>query len=97
MEKIVKLTGSIKPPRALYTPPPKYSTSKKQGSEGTVVVAVTVGSNGQVSDPQIVRSLGPSLDANVIEAVKTWKFAPATKDGFTVAVRINIEITMAQY
>jgi TonB family protein len=97
MEKIVKLTGSIKPPRALYTPQPKYSTSKRQKSEGTVVVAVTVGSNGQVSDPKIVRSIEPSIDANVIEAVKTWKFAPATENGFPVAVRMNVEITMTHY
>jgi TonB family protein len=94
-EKPVKVAdSSIKPPRALRTPEPKYSKSaKEQRIEGIVVVDITIGSNGQVSDPKVVRPLEPSLDANAIEAVKKWEFVPAIKDGRPVAVRMNIEIS----
>jgi outer membrane biosynthesis protein TonB len=36
--------------------------------------------------------LEPTLDANAIAAVKTWKFAPVTKDGRPVAVAMRLEI-----
>jgi len=41
---------------------------------------------------QVVNSLEPSLDANAIAAVKTWKFAPGSKDGRPVAVFLRLEI-----
>jgi TonB family protein len=94
-EKLEKVTdSSVKPPRALHSPEPKYSKSaREQGIEGIVVVAITIGSNGQVVDPKVVRPLEPSLDAIAIETVKTWKFAPATKNGRPVAVMMNVEIS----
>ena len=94
-EKLVKLIGSVKPPRALYTPEPKYPKGAKK--QGIVVLAATVGSNGRVYDPKVLRSLDPSLDASAIETVKAWKFAPATQDGIPVSVQMNMEITMAPY
>jgi TonB family protein len=49
-------------------------------------------SNGRAHDVKVVRSLEPSLDANAVEAVKAWEFAPATKDGRPVAVELRLEV-----
>ena len=83
----------VKAPRALHTPDPKYSKSaKKQGIQGTVTLSVMVGTDGKAHDVKVVKSLEPSLDANAIEAVKKWKFAPATKDGRPVAVEMRLQV-----
>jgi TonB family protein len=84
---------SVKAPRALHTPEPKYSRSaRKQKIQGIVTLSVIIGTDGRPRDVKVVKSLEASLDANAIEAVKTWKFAPATKDDRPVAVAMRLEI-----
>lgn len=61
--------------------------------QGTVRLLVIVGADGRVRDAIVANSLEQSLDANAIEAVKTWTFAPGTKDGKPVPVQLNIEIS----
>ena len=83
----------VKAPRPLHTPDPKYSKSaRKQKIEGVVTLSVIIGTDGKAHDVKVVNSLEPSLDANAIAVVKTWKFAPATKDGRPVAVAMHLEI-----
>jgi TonB family protein len=80
-------------PRALYTPEPKYSKSgRNQKIEGTVTLSMIIGTDGRPRDVKVVKSLEPSLDALAIEAVKKWKFAPATKDGRPVAVAMRLDV-----
>lgn len=50
-----------------------------------VVVDVKLSADGAVLDETLVKGLGNSLDAKVMEIVKTWKFHPATVDGKPVA------------
>jgi TonB family protein len=89
---------SVKAPRPLHTPEPKYSKSaRKQKIEGVVTLSVIVGVDGKAHDVKVVKSLEPTLDANAIEAVKTWKFAPATKDGRPVAVEMRLEVDFKLY
>jgi feruloyl esterase len=83
----------VTPPRALYVPEPSYSDSARtQRIEGTVKLQVVIGTDGQVQHVKVVTSLEPTLDANAVEAVKKWKFAPAKKDGRPVAISMNLEI-----
>jgi TonB family protein len=85
--------SSIKPPRAMHTPEPKYSKSARaQKIHGIVTVSLIIGTDGHTFDVKVVKSLEPSLDANTIAAAKTWKFVPATKDGRPIAVRMNVEM-----
>lgn len=50
-----------------------------------VIVDVKLSADGAVLDETLVKGLGNSLDAKVMEIVKTWKFHPATIDGKPVA------------
>jgi protein TonB len=45
----------------------------------------------------VQRTLGLGLDEKAIEAVKTWRFDPALKDGKPVAVQINVEVSFRLY
>jgi len=40
-----------------------------------------------------VKPLGKGLDEKAMDAVKTWRFEPATKEGAPVAIQIQIEVT----
>jgi TonB family protein len=37
------------------------------------------------------------LDEKAIDAVRTWKFDPARRDGQAVAVQINVEVSFRLY
>ncbi len=84
---------SLKAPRMIHNWEPEYSESaRKERIQGMVRLNIIVGTDGRIHDPIVVKSLEPSLDANAIEALKVWKFAPATKDGKPVTVEMMMEV-----
>jgi TonB family protein len=89
----VLLPGGIRPPRAIFSPAPDYSKEAREAKfQGTCVLSLIVGADGNPRDIKVLKSLGKGLDEKAIDAVKTWKFEPATKDGVPVAVQIAIEV-----
>ncbi len=95
---IYRVGGGVSAPRALYAPDPEYSEeARKAKYQGTVVLWVIVGPDGRPHDIRVQRSVGMGLDEKAIEAVRTWKFEPARKDGQPVAVQINVEVNFRLY
>jgi periplasmic protein TonB len=93
-----RVGGGVSAPRATYAPDPEYSEeARKAKYQGTVVLWCVVGPDGRVRDVRVQRSLGLGLDEKAMEAVKTWKFDPAKKDGAPVAVQINVEVNFRLY
>ena len=43
---------------------------------------------GTPRDIKVVKSLGKGLDEKTIDAIKTWKFEPAAKNGVPVKTQI---------
>ncbi len=56
-----------------------------------------MGPDGQPRDIKVARAIEQGLDAKAVEAVRTWKFEPATKDGKPVAVLVNVEVQFRLY
>jgi TonB family protein len=93
-----RVGGGVEAPRAVYTPDPEYSEeARKAKYQGVVVLWLVVGPDGRPRDMRVQRSLGMGLDQKAVEAVKQWKFEPATKDGKPVAVQINVEVNFRLY
>jgi TonB family protein len=85
------------PPRRSYTPAPEFP--KQQGKahfQGTVQLALVVDPDGLTRDITVFRSLSPDFDEMAIDAVKKWKFYPATLDGTPVATKIKVEVTFSR-
>lgn len=93
-----RVGGGVSAPRILFAPDPDYSEeARKAKYQGTVVLWVVVGPEGRPRDIRVQRSLGLGLDEKAMEAVKSWKFEPARKDGQPVAVQINVEVNFRLY
>jgi TonB family protein len=80
-------------PRLIHKVEPEYSEEAREaGLEGTVVLGIEVGADGQAHDIRVLRTLGKGLDEKAVETVRLWKFEPGTRDGKPVAVQATIEI-----
>jgi protein TonB len=67
-------------------PPPYPAAARRMGEQGEVRLDVHVGTDGSVIDVQVRASSGsPALDRSAMDAVRRWRFRPATVDGQAVS------------
>ena len=65
----------------------------ESGTEGRVVVSFTVAKDGKVTEPIVVKSVSPELDAEAIRVVNTMPaWTPATVAGEPVACQMTIPV-----
>jgi TonB family protein len=86
--------GGISIPGCVYCPNPTFDGPELKGQpQGTVVLMVVVDANGRASDITVKKELTPELDQDAINAVKSWRFKPATDvDGKPVTTSVPVEI-----
>src|SRR5215469_3758872 len=95
---VYRVGGGVTAPRTIFSPDPDYSDeARKAKVQGTVTLVCVVGADGRTRDIRITRSLGRGLDQKALEAVRTWRFDPAQKDGHPVAVEVSIEVNFRLY
>jgi TonB family protein len=58
------------------------------------VVELVIDESGAVQEAVVKQGLNPAYDAMVIRATRTWRYAPAMKDGLPVKFRRTIIITL---
>jgi protein TonB len=87
-------SGTTSKPSALYNPPPSYrSESKRAKEEGSLLLSVQVNASGRADTVTISKSSGyQSLDRAASEAVRRWKFKPATRNGEPIATIVDVPI-----
>ena len=54
-----------------------------------MTVEMIVTERGEPVDLRVVESAGEVFDSAVLAAVRTWRYAPAEKDGVEVRVRLR--------
>jgi serine/threonine-protein kinase len=86
--ELVALDGDVTPPVRIRGGAAAYpEAARAMRLEGTVAVAMIVDEHGSPTELTVVESAGPVLDKAVLDAVRGWRFEPATKAGVRVKVR----------
>jgi eukaryotic-like serine/threonine-protein kinase len=84
---LVAFDGSVSPPRKISGNGPPYpDEARRVNLLGTVKVDMIVDEKGEVFDLRVVESAGEILDRAVVNALRTWRYEPATKGGVKVKV-----------
>jgi TonB family protein len=93
--------GDFLEPGPDVTPPRKISgedapypePARKLKLRGTVRIEMTITTRGEPVDLRVVESAGETLDDAVLAAVRTWRYAPADKNGVKVQTRVRVQQT----
>jgi protein TonB len=85
--------GGVAAPQLVSAPDPEFSDeARRTNFEGVCVVSLIVDAQGNPQRVQVVHALGKGLDEKAVEAVRRYRFKPATLQGKPVAVELNIEV-----
>jgi TonB family protein len=94
----VDAASRVTAPALVYKTEPEYTDeARSRGIEGVTTLYIEVTKNGAVGNIKVVKSLDPGLDAKAVEAVRNWKFQPATKAGKPVTVSATIRVNFRTY
>ncbi len=90
---VYQVGGSVRAPIVIYSVDPEFSEeARKAKFSGNVQVALIVDANGMPKNIRVERGVGMGLDEKAVEAVRQYRFKPATKDGKAVPVEIYVEV-----
>jgi protein TonB len=89
----IKVGGDMQPPKLVSSVMPVYpSVARSAGVSGRVVVQASVSATGAVVATKVIS--GPVLlRPAAVDAVRRWKYRPATLNGTPVAVDITVTMT----
>jgi TonB family protein len=73
--------------------PSRVAPRLRSGERVSVVVRFLVTTSGGVEDVEVVESAGPAIDQVVTDAVRGWRFQPATRRGTPVKVQVMFKQT----
>ena len=85
-------------PTVVYAPEAEFSDeARRQKYQGVCVLSLIVDTHGNPQNVHVIRSLGMGLDEKALEAVRSYRFKPGTKDGKPVPVTITYEVDFHLY
>jgi protein TonB len=84
--------GDVRQAKLIFSVPPVYPTlAKNQHVSGNVLVDALIDANGRVTTMKVVS--GPTLlHQSAMDALKQWKYQPATLDGKPVPMHLTVTI-----
>lgn len=89
----IQVGGDVQAPVKLHYPQPQYTEiARKARLQGVVIVQAIIDKSGNVTNVKLLKGLGMGLDQAAIDAIKKWKFEPATLHGKPVSVYYNLTV-----
>ena len=81
---------NLRPAEALATPDPLLDGAEVKGK---VAVSFMIGTDGRVHSPVVLESAGEDEDSNVLEAVRGWRYRPATCNAVPAESESKVEFS----
>jgi TonB family protein len=82
-----RVGGKVTRPEKISGAAPVYTMLARRAQiSGTVILEAIIDEQGNVESAKVLRGLPMGLDRAAVEAVKTWRFNPATLEGKPVKV-----------
>jgi TonB family protein len=96
--KSVKHPASYTPPIPVHLARADFGDADAKGAyPGVALVAVLVNTDGLPTEVRVVRGLAFGMDEEAVDAVKRYRFLPATDKGKVVAARRNVEVRFSLF
>jgi hypothetical protein len=100
-----RTNAEVTPPKLKYSPEAEFSDEarreiQEKGIRDFTAVSefyLVVGVDGKPQDLCVSKAAGYGLDLQATKALWGYRFAPATKDGKPVPMRIKIEVAFHWY
>ncbi len=90
----IPVGGDVTKPVKIHAPMPSYTEiARKARIQGIVIVQAIIDKRGDVTNVKLLKGLRMGLSESAMEAIKQWKFKPATLGGKPVDVYYNLTVT----
>jgi TonB family protein len=90
--------NGVVPPTLTYAPEPQYTNEARRAKySGSAVLELVVDAQGNPQNVRVVRHLQMGLDEKALEAVRQYRFTPATLEGKPVPVWAHIVVNFKIY
>lgn len=91
--EVFRTGGEVTAPVVVSRVEPKYTeTARRARIQGVVIVEATVDWEGYVREVRVLKGLPMGLDQAAKDAVKQWKFRPATRRGEPVDAYLTMTV-----
>ena len=88
-----RVIGTEEGPLLVKMSPPVYPKyARRMGREGKVVLSILIDKSGRLIEACVIEKAGHGFDEAALEAVRLWKFKPASENGMPVACRARMAI-----
>ena len=89
----MRITAEVKQPQLIKKVEPPYpEIARKARIQGIVILEAVITKTGSVEEVKVLRALHPILDQAAVNAVKQWKYQPATLNGRPVKVYFTVTV-----
>ena len=82
----------LKPVRLGGAQPAYTELARKARIQGVVIVEAIIDKEGRVTNVRVLKGLPMGLDQSAVDAVKSWRFKPATLNGRPVSVYYSLTV-----
>jgi protein TonB len=91
----LRLGSTVSPPKKVKDVRPVYPPlAMAMQARGTVIIDVTIGTDGKVHDAKVIHSV-PQLDLAALDAVRQWEYEPTRVNGALVALILTVVVNFA--